>query len=433
MRVLSSLRLHLTELIMPEYTAPRGTNDVLPSETPKWLYVEGKFRETCALYDYHELRTPTFEHTDLFTRNLGETTDVVSKEMYTFQDRGGRSITLRPEGTAPAVRAYVQHNLGAMLPVNKIYYVGRIFRYERPQAGRYREHTQMGIEAFGSMDPAIDAEVISLAVRFYRSIGLEEFDLRINSIGCPDCRPAYRQALMDFAKDRLEKLCPSCARRYEQNPMRMLDCKEEGCKAALADAPKLTDHLGPECSEHFEKVQQYLRDLDIEFTVDPRLVRGFDYYTKTAFEFSSSQLGAQNALGGGGRYDNLVEEIGGQPTPGIGFGLGIERLMITLDSLGIELPVETGVKAFIATMGDAAHSAAVKLVYELRGRGISSDMDYTGRSLKAQMKLADKLGAKQVVILGEDEIANGVATIRDMASSEQRSVPLGELADKLEG
>lgn len=416
---------------MPEYTVPRGTNDLLPSESPKWLYVEGKFRDTCALYGFKELRTPTFEHTDLFTRNLGETTDVVSKEMYTFEDRGGRSITLRPEGTAPAVRAYVQHNLGANLPVNKVYYVGRIFRYERPQAGRYREHTQMGIEAFGSIDPAIDAEVISLAVRFYESIGLSRFDLRINSIGCPDCRPAYRQALMDYAKERLDKLCPTCLRRYEQNPMRMLDCKESTCKDALADAPKLPDHLGPECKEHFEKVQQYLGELGIEFVVDPRLVRGFDYYTKTAFEFYSSELGAQNALGGGGRYDNLVQEIGGQPTPAIGFGLGIERLMITLESLGVELPIETGVRVFIATMGDAAHAAAVKLLYELRSKDISGDMDYTGRSLKAQMKMADKLGAKQVVIIGEDEIANGIATIRDMASSEQRTVPLAELATTL--
>lgn len=416
---------------MPEYVAPRGTNDVLPSESPKWEYVEDKFRKTCRLFGYKELRTPTFEHTDLFTRNLGETTDVVSKEMYTFQDRGGRSITLRPEGTAPAVRAYVQHNLGANLPVNKIYYIGRIFRYERPQAGRYREHTQLGIEAFGSIDPAIDAEVISLAVCFYRGIGLEEFELKINSIGCPECRPSYRQALVDFATSRLEKLCPSCVRRYEQNPMRMLDCKEQACQAALADAPKLIDYLGPECREHFEKVQDYLRDLDIAFVIDPKLVRGFDYYTKTAFEFVSGKLGAQNALGGGGRYDNLVEEIGGPPTPAVGFGLGMERLMLTLESLGIELPVEMGITAFIATMGEEAHAAAVKLAYELRGKGISVDMDYTGRSLKAQMKIADKLGAKYAIILGEDELARQVATVRNMASSEQRTVPLSELADAL--
>jgi len=416
---------------MPEYVAPRGTNDVLPSESPKWEYVEDKFRKTCRLFGYKELRTPTFEHTDLFTRNLGETTDVVSKEMYTFQDRGGRSITLRPEGTAPAVRAYVQHNLGANLPVNKIYYIGRIFRYERPQAGRYREHTQLGIEAFGSIDPAIDAEVISLAVCFYRGIGLEEFELKINSIGCPECRPSYRQALVDFATSRLEKLCPSCVRRYEQNPMRMLDCKEQACQAALADAPKLIDYLGPECREHFEKVQGYLRDLGIAFVIDPKLVRGFDYYTKTAFEFVSGKLGAQNALGGGGRYDNLVEEIGGPPTPAVGFGLGMERLMLILESLGIELPVEMGITAFIATMGEKAHAAAVKLAYELRGKGMSVDMDYTGRSLKAQMKIADKLGAKYAIILGEDELARQVATVRNMASSEQRTVPLSELADAL--
>jgi len=416
---------------MPEYVAPRGTNDVLPSESPKWEYVEDKFRKTCRLFGYKELRTPTFEYTDLFTRNLGETTDVVSKEMYTFQDRGGRSITLRPEGTAPAVRAYVQHNLGASLPVNKIYYIGRIFRYERPQAGRYREHTQLGIEALGSIDPAIDAEVISLAVCFYRNIGLEEFELKINSIGCPECRPKYRQALVDFAKDRLERLCPSCVRRYEQNPMRMLDCKEQNCQSALVDAPKLIDYLGPECKDHFEKVQSYLRDLDIPFVIDPKLVRGFDYYTKTAFEFVSGKLGAQNALGGGGRYDNLVEEIGGSPTPAVGFGLGLERLMLTLESLGIELPVEMGITAFIASMGEKAHMAAVKLAYELRNKGVSVDMDYTGRSLKAQMKIADKLGAKYAIILGEDELARQAATVRNMASSEQRTVSLSELADTL--
>ncbi len=416
---------------MPEYVAPRGTNDVLPSESPKWEYVEDKFRKTCRLFGYKELRTPTFEHTDLFIRNLGETTDVVSKEMYTFQDRGGRSITLRPEGTAPAVRAYVQHNLGANLPVNKIYYIGRIFRYERPQAGRYREHTQLGIEAFGSIDPAMDAEVISLAVCFYRSIGLDEFELKINSIGCPECRPKYRKELIEYAANILEKLCPSCIRRYEQNPMRMLDCKEPNCQAALVDAPKLVDYLGPECRDHFEKVQDFLRDLKISFVIDPKLVRGFDYYTKTAFEFVSGKLGAQNALGGGGRYDNLVEEIGGPPTPAVGFGLGLERLMLTLESLGIELPVKTGITAFIATMGDKAHAAAVKLVYELRVKGISVDMDYTGRSLKAQMKIADKLGAKYAIILGEDELTRQMATVRDMETSEQRTVPFPELADAL--
>jgi len=417
---------------MPEYVAPRGTNDVVPIESAKWEYVEAKFREACKLYAYRELRTPMFEHTEVFTRNLGEATDVVSKEMYTFEDRGGRSLTLRPEITAGAIRAFSQHNLAANLPVTKMYYIGRVFRYERPQAGRYREHTQLGVEAVGATEPAIDAEIISLAVRFYRSIGLESVDLRINSIGCPECRPRFRQALKDFAADKLEKLCPSCVQRYEQNPMRMLDCKVPECKAILADAPTMLDYLGDECAEHFAKVREYLDVIGIGYSIDTKLVRGFDYYTKTVFEFTSGALGAQNAVGGGGRFDNLVEQFGGPKNTGaMGFGLGLERLVLTLDGLGIELPVDTGITAYVATMGDAAHAAAVKILSDLRAAGVSADMDYTGRSLKSQMKVADKLGARYAVILGDDEIANGVATVRTMATSEQRSVPLGELAANL--
>ena len=416
---------------MAEYVAPRGTRDILPSETPKWQYVEEKFREACALYGYKELRTPTFEHTELFTRNLGETTDVVSKEMYTFETRGGKSLTLRPEGTAPAIRAFVQHNLGAVLPVNKMYYIGRLFRYERPQAGRYREHTQLGIEAVGSQNPAIDAEIISLAVSFFQSIGIQQFQLKLNSIGCPKCRPAYRQALVDYVSDKVDQLCESCAQRYKLNPMRMLDCKNEGCKEVLASAPKFTDYLGDECAEHFAQVQAYLRELGIDYVLDPTLVRGFDYYTKTAFEFVSGELGAQNAIGGGGRYDNMVEEIGGQPTPSMGFGLGLDRLMLTLEAMDVELPVLSGVNAFIATMGEKAHEAAVKLVWDLRQKGVSADMDYTGRSLKAQMKLVDKYGAKFAVILGDNEIESQVATVKNMSTSEQKNVPFAELADAL--
>ncbi|MCL5104230.1 MAG: histidine--tRNA ligase [Armatimonadetes bacterium] len=416
---------------MAEYVAPRGTRDVLPGETPKWRYLESKFAEICGLYGYSEIRTPTFEHTELFTRNLGETTDVVSKEMYTFETRGGKSLTLRPEGTAPAIRAYVQHNLGTNLPVNKLYYIGRLFRYERPQAGRYREHTQLGVEAVGSSDPAIDAEVISLAARFFTEVGVRQFDLKLNSIGCPKCRPDYRRALVEFAREKVEKLCPACATRYEQNPLRMLDCKIEACKEILRDAPRMVDYLCDECSEHFAKVRDYLTDFGIGFVLAPTLVRGFDYYTKTAFEFVSGELGAQNAIGGGGRYDNLVEEVGGPPTPGIGFGLGLDRLALTLESLGVELPVRNGTTAFVAGLGDEGHAAAVKLVWALRGEGIPCDMDYTGRSLKAQMKVADKLGARYTLIIGEDEIANGVATVRDMRSSEQKSVPLADLAKVL--
>jgi histidyl-tRNA synthetase len=413
---------------MAEYVAPRGTRDILPEETPKWQYLETKFRESCNLYGYGEIRTPTFEYTELFTRNLGETTDVVSKEMYTFDTKGSRSLTLRPEGTAPTIRAYVQHSLGATLPVAKLYYIGRAFRYERPQAGRYREHTQLGVEAIGSIDPALDGEVISLAARFFTSVGVKEFQLKLNSIGCPNCRPDYRKALVDFAASQVEKLCPTCVVRYEQNPMRMLDCKVPECKAVLANAPKMVDYLCDDCKEHFAKVQSYLRDMGTEFVLDHSLVRGFDYYTKTAFEFVSGELGAQNAIGGGGRYDNLVEEIGGQSTPDIGFGLGLDRLALTLEAMGVQLPVNSGITTFVAGLGEAGHIAAVKTVFDLRGSGVPADMDYTGRSLKAQMKIANKLGARFVVILGEDEIAQGVAALRDMSTSEQQIVTLGELA-----
>lgn len=419
------------EHLMTEYAAPRGTRDILPDDSPRWQYVEEIFKKTCGLYGYREIRTPTFEHTELFTRNLGEATDVVSKEMYTFEDRGGRSITLRPEGTAPTVRAYVQHNLGATLPVNKVYYIGRIFRYERPQAGRYREHTQLGIEAFGSIDPAVDAEIISMAAQFFKSIGIKDFELKLNSIGCMNCRPKYREALLEFAKQRVDKLCSSCLQRYEQNPMRMLDCKNPDCKKLLEEAPKLPDYLDEECAEHFDKVKEYLSLLGIEYEIDPYLVRGFDYYTKTAFEFISSELGAQNAIGGGGRYDNMIAEIGGQPTPAMGFGLGLDRLMLAIDALGIELPVDASTTAFFATMGPEAHEAALKLVAELRQSGISADMDYTGRSLKAQMKIADKLGSKYVIILGEDEVTKQLATVRCMSTSEQKSVPFADLVDEL--
>ncbi|MCE5198045.1 MAG: histidine--tRNA ligase [Armatimonadota bacterium] len=416
---------------MTDYIAPRGTRDILPDETPRWQYVEQKFRETCGLFDYREIRTPTFEHTELFTRNLGETTDVVSKEMYTFETRGNKSLTLRPEGTAPAIRAYVQHNLGASLPVVKMYYIGRLFRYERPQAGRYREHTQLGIEAVGSQDPAIDAEIISLAVQFFKSVGIEKFELKLNSIGCPNCRPNYRKALVEYAADKVADLCPSCATRYEQNPMRMLDCKDPGCKAILAEAPKMTDYLDEECAEHFAKVQEYLTSLGISFVLDSNLVRGFDYYTKTAFEFVSGELGAQNAIGGGGRYDNMVHEIGAQPTPAMGFGLGLDRLMLTLDAMGVELPVDASPAVFLATIGPEAHQAAIKLLANLRRQGIAADMDYTGRSLKAQMKLVDKIGAKYAAIIGEDEINTQTASLRNMKTSEQKTIPWSELAEVL--
>ncbi|MDO8683674.1 MAG: histidine--tRNA ligase [Armatimonadota bacterium] len=416
---------------MAKYAAPRGTNDILPSESPKWQFVESKFREICSTYGYREIRTPVFEDTNLFTRSIGEATDIVSKEMYTFTDRGGRSITLRAEGTAPVVRAYVEHNLSAELPLNKLYYITSVFRYERPQAGRYRQHHQLGVEAIGSADPSLDAEVIGLGMSFLRSLGVESLELKLNSVGCANCRPAYREALRRYVEPFVSELCPSCQIRYEANPLRMLDCKEEKCRELLANAPSILDILDDDCRSHFEDVKRYLGVIGVPFTADSRLVRGFDYYTKTVFEIVSEQLGAQNSVLGGGRYDNLVEELGGQPTPSAGFGMGEERLLMTLERLGVELPVDSNITAFVATLGDAARETGFHLLSELRGRGIASEMDFGGRSLKAQMRLAGKLSAKYVILLGEDEIARGIAMLKNMETGEQAEVDLSEVASRL--
>lgn len=414
-----------------EYRAPRGTRDILPQDTPHWQYVEEKFRNICKNYGFSEIRTPTFEHTELFTRNLGDLTDVVSKEMYTFSTKGNTSLTLRPEGTAPTMRAYCEHNLGERLPVCKLYYIANLFRYERPQAGRYRQHTQLGIEAVGTSDAAMDAEIISLASSFFKSIGICEYMLKLNSIGCPGCRPNYRKALLEYVDGRVDELCSSCAARYEQNPLRMLDCKNSDCKDVLAGAPRLTDYLCDECSYHFETLKGYLDALGIDYVLDPNLVRGFDYYTKTAFEFVSGALGAQNAIGGGGRYDNMVEEICGKHVPSIGFGLGLDRLMLTLEAMGVELPVENKIDAYICTMGENAHRYAVELLYSLRNAGLACDMDYTARSLKAQMKLAGKNNAKYAIILGDNELERGIATVKNMGESTQCEIAFDELIDFL--
>lgn len=412
---------------MAQYAAPRGTNDTLPRDSARWQYVEGKFREICGVYGYREIRTPTFEDTRLFTRSIGETTDIVSKEMYTFTDRGERSITLRAEGTAPAVRAYVEHNLGGELPLNKLYYIASVFRYERPQAGRYREHHQLGVEAIGSPDASLDAEVIGLAMNFLGSLGIKSLELKINSVGCANCRPQYRDALRKYAEPLLKDLCETCQVRYEANPLRMLDCKNEHCRELLSGAPSILDTLDDDCRAHFEDVKNYLAAIGVPFTVDPRLVRGFDYYTKTVFEIISEGLGAQNSVLGGGRYDNLVEELGGSATPAAGFGMGEERLLLTLEKLGIELPVGMDTAVFVSTLGEGSRQTGIRLLAELRGRGIAAETDYAGRSLKAQMRLAGKLGARYVILLGDDEIARGVAVVKNMESGEQSEVALDEV------
>jgi len=416
---------------MTKFSAPRGTQDVLPADSYKWIWAESIFREVCRLFGYSEIRTPTFEDTELFNRSIGEATDIVSKEMYTFTDRGGRSVTLRPEGTAPAIRAYVEHNLGARLPVTKLYYITSIFRYERPQAGRFREHHQFGIECVGSDDPAVDAEVISMGSEILRRVGLTDWTLKIGSVGCKNCRPVFRSALKESLKTVMPHLCPNCQRRYDLNPLRILDCKEDQCRRLTADAPSALDYLDDECRVHFETLRGYLDHTGIRYTVDRRLVRGLDYYTKTAFEFVGSQLGAQSQVIGGGRYDDLVEELGGSPTPAIGFGMGIERLLMSVEAEGINIPDPPAPSTFVAVMGDEAKSAGVELIYKLRSSGISSEMDYSAKSLKAQMKLADKLGVRYTLILGEDELRESAVTIRNMHTKEQKQVPISDVIKEL--
>ena len=413
------------------YSAPRGTQDILTRESPRWQYVEGKFRDICRLYGYNELRTPTFEETDLFTRSVGEHTDIVSKEMYTFIDRGERSMTLRAEGTAPVVRAYVQHKLYGEQPVNKFFYITSVFRYERPQAGRYREHHQVGVEAFGSQDPAIDAEVIALGMQYLDSLGVHGAELKINSVGCPGCVPQYKEALKKAVEPYLVEMCETCQVRYDTNPLRILDCKSERCRELTVDVPGIVDHLCEECSAHLKAVLHYLDDLGIAYTLDPRLVRGLDYYTKTAFEFQSSELGAQNTVIGGGRYDGLVTEMGGPPTPAVGFGSGIERALAIMEAQGIEVPQVGNPQVFVITLGEAPREVGIKLLADLRHAGIAAETDYSGKSMKSQMKAADRQQARFVMIIGEDELNQGVVKVRDMGTKEEADVPLGEAVEQI--
>ncbi len=410
---------------------PRGTKDILPDTIDQWLYVENKVREICARYGYKEIRTPIFEHTELFLRGIGETTDVVEKEMYTFTDRGGRSVTLRPENTAAVVRAYLQNKLYADAALTKLFYIGSMFRYDRPQAGRYREFHQFGVEALGGNNPAIDAEIIMLAVNFLKSLGLKELVLSLNSVGCPKCRPVYRERLQAFFKDKRSGLCEDCQSRYDRNPMRILDCKNEHCRELSVGAPEITDCLCDECREHFEKVKAYLTSAGISYQLDPRLVRGLDYYTKTAFEVQYSPLGAQSAVAGGGRYDGLIEEIGGNPTPAVGFAVGLERVLLALEKQNL-LPVKPGSEdVFVVALGESAQAAAFKLLADLRNAGLSTSMDFAGRSMKAQMKQANKANARFVAILGEDEVKESVVMLKDMQTSEQQKIAIKEIVNKL--
>lgn len=411
--------------------APKGTKDMLPEQAYKWHYVEGKFADICRKYGFREIRTPMFEHTEVFARGIGDTTDVVQKEMYTFNDHAGRSITLKPEGTSGVVRAFIEHKQYAEVQPTKYYYDTDCFRYEKPQSGRLRHFHQFGIEVFGTSDMIADAEVICLANDFLTELGVNETELRINSVGCPECRSKYREALKDFLRPRYEELCGTCKDRFERNPMRILDCKSEICQEIVKDAPRMLDYLCDDCRGAFEELKANLTAMGIDFTVDPNIVRGLDYYTKTAFEFVTTKIGAQGTVCGGGRYDHLIEELGGPPIPGVGFGLGIERLLMVMEASGAYFPPDEGVEVFIAVMGDRAKAFGLKLCREMRQKGIVAEMDTLARNIKGQFKYADRLHAKYTLIIGDNEIEKGVVSVKDMANSSQKEVRIEDIYSEI--
>lgn len=412
--------------------APRGTKDITPKDVYKWHYIEKKFREICALYGYEEIRTPIFEHTEVFSRSVGDTTDVVQKEMYTFTDRGDRQLSLKPEGTAGVIRSFIENKMYADTQPTKLYYITPCFRYERPQAGRQRQFHQFGIEVLGSDGPSVDAEVISLAVQFFNEMGLNNLSVNINSVGCPTCREEYNRKLKEYLDQKVDVLCETCLERKDKNPMRVIDCKNPHCKENLQDIPFMIDHLCGDCKDHFDKLQTYLKEMDINYVVDKTIVRGLDYYKKTAFEIISNDIGSQSTVCGGGRYDGLVEMLGGpKGISGIGFGLGAERLLLTLENNNIEIENPKSTDIYIATIGDAAKTKSFKLIKDLRTNHISADNDHLDKSLKAQFKYSDKLNAKYTVVIGDDELANDTATLKNMKTSEQTTIKLSELVDEL--
>lgn len=414
------------------YQAPRGTSDILPPEQGYWSYVKQKATDISDLYGYRRIDTPTFEDARLFVRSIGEDTDIVEKEMYTFEDKGGDQITLRPEGTAPVCRAYVEHGMYNLPQPVRLYYIASIFRYERPQAGRYREHHQFGVEALGDSDPALDAEVIDMAWQLYVNLGLTGFALSLNSIGCNNCRPRYLESLKTYYTHHKESLCPDCRRRLAKNPLRLLDCKNPTCLALSDQAPRSIDYLCPECSEHFDHLRRYLNLLNIPFTLAHRLVRGLDYYTRTVFEIApEGQTGAQVALGGGGRYDNLIEQLGGKPTPAVGFATGIERLVLNLKRQEVAVPTSPSPTVFVAYLGKDAKDEAIRLTTRLRKSGISALASLNDRSLKAQLKQANVSGVRYAVIIGEDEVKSKSVVLRDMLRGEQQAIPIDKLSEAL--
>ena len=413
------------------YKAPRGTQDILPQDQAYWSFVEEKAYRICQLYGYKRIDTPVFEQTGLFKRSVGEGTDIVEKQMYTFEDRGGDSMTLRPEGTAPVCRAYIEHGMHNLPQPVSLYYIGSIFRYERPQAGRYRQHRQFGVEAIGDADPALDAEVIGLAWDFYTSLGLRKLTLQLNSIGCQLCRPDYLEKLKQYYSGHAQDLCPDCRQRLRRNPLRLLDCKKPSCQEITKGAPKIAEHLCHQCASHFNTMKDHLEGLQIPYELNPYLVRGLDYYTRTVFEIQPWDGGAQSALGGGGRYDGLIEQLGGTPAPAIGFATGLERIILNLRHQGIDLPPIPGPKVYVAYLGEEAKKEAMKLAARLRQAGIGATLASGDKSLKSQLKQANSLALPQTLIIGEDELKKGVAVLRDMARGEQVDVPLEEVVRRL--
>ncbi len=404
--------------------AIKGMNDILPGDVETWQFLEQKVREVFGTYGFSEIRTPAVEKTELFCRSIGEKTDIVEKEMYTFADKSENSLTLRPEGTAPVMRSLIQNRLHTLDPVNKLYYMGPMFRYERPQKGRYRQFHQIGAEVLGVENPMIDAQLLAMLHQYFCEIGIDAVQLQVNSLGCPECRPAYRQTLIAYLDARLESLCADCRRRYQTNPLRVLDCKASGCKEATAAAPSVLDHLCGGCEEHFTAVKKYLKVLDIPFEINARMVRGLDYYVRTTFELVTDQLGSQNAVAAGGRYDGLVESLGGPALPGIGFAIGVERLVLMKGAAKVQAARPD---IFLAAMGEGAAEQAFVLMSELQRAGIRAEIDYQGKSLKSQMRRANKLAARYALVLGERELETGTADLKDMDQGSQQGVALDEL------
>jgi histidyl-tRNA synthetase len=406
----------------------KGTRDILPEETTKWQYIERTTVRILETFGYREIRTPTFESTGLFTRSIGETTDIVEKEMYSFEDRKRRKISLRPEGTAPIIRACIEHGVS---PPVRLYYSGSMFRYERPQRGRSREFYQIGIEAVGSISPLLDAEVIDVGDYLLRQLGLRDVEISLNSIGCRKCRTPYRKVLSEYIEKKRGDLCEMCQERIARNPFRILDCKDAACQRIAAEAPSMSDSLCSDCSQHFESVKTYLRELKIAYQVDPRLFRGLDYYTKTTFEFTSKTLGAKDTILGGGRYDYLVSELGGKDTPAIGWAFGVDRLILALETEGFQFPILTPKTVFVAWTSDATREKSLEITRMLRREGIPSQMDYDKRKLRSQLNIANRLGADYTIIVGDEELRGEKVILRDMATGAQNELPIDKLQERL--